>query len=230
MRLATAFVSLADTLVDDYDVVALLQQLVDTSAELLDASAGGLLLADELGELAVVASTSERTRLVELMQINSGIGPCLEAFRTGTIVEIPDLTQEETGWPAFRATALEQGFRSVLAVPLRLRSDTIGTLNLVRADIGPMPRENVMIAQGLADVATIGILQARALHESDIAREQLQHALNSRVIIEQAKGVIAQSRSVDMDEAFRILRTYARSNNVALRDVADLVVRRSLKL
>ncbi|CAN5381291.1 GAF and ANTAR domain-containing protein [soil metagenome] len=229
-RLAAAFVSLADTLVDDYDVVALLQQLVDTSAELLDASAGGLLLADELGELAVVASTSERTRLVELMQLNSGFGPCVEAFRTGSVVEIADIEKEKSRWPAFQEAALGEGFLSVLAVPLRLRSETIGTLNLFRAETGLMAPEDVTIAQGLADVATIGILPERALRESDTAREQLQNALNSRVIIEQAKGVIAQSRSVDMDEAFRVLRTYSRGNNVALRDVADLVVRRSLKL
>lgn len=229
-RLTAAFVTLADTLVAGYDVVGMLQQLVDTSAEILGASAGGLLLADEMGELAVVASTSEQTRLVELMQLDSGFGPCVEAFRTGAVVEVDDITVGAARWPAFQGAAIEQGFRSVLAVPLRLRHETIGTLNLFRSTPGVMDADDISVAQGLADVATIGILQERALRESDIAREQLQHALNSRVVIEQAKGVIAQSRSVDMDESFRILRTYSRNNNVALRDVADLVVRRSLKL
>jgi GAF domain-containing protein len=229
-ELAEAFVSLADTLVADYDVVELLQRLVDTSARLLGANAAGLLLADEMGQLAVVASTSERTRLVELMQLDSGLGPCVEAFTSGTVIEIDDIGATADRWPAFHEGAQEQGFASVLAVPLRLRDDVIGTLNLFRAATGPMDRADVSIARGLADVATIGILHERAVREGHIARAQLQHALNSRVVIEQAKGVIAQLHSVDMDAAFTTLREYSRNNNVALRDVADLVVRRSLSL
>jgi GAF domain-containing protein len=228
--LTEAFVSLADTLVVGYDVVELLQRLVDTSAHLLDAKAGGLLLADETGQLAVVASTSERTRLVELMQLDSGLGPCVEAFTAGAVVEIEDIGATGDRWPLFRDGALAEGFASVLAVPLRLREEIIGTLNLFRSVTGPMAPADVLLAQGLADVATIGILHERALRESDIARAQLQHALNSRVIIEQAKGVIAQLHSVDMDAAFAALREYSRQNNVALRDVADLVVRRSITL
>jgi len=229
-QLTEAFVSLADTLVTDYDVVDLLQNLVDTSADLLNSEAGGLLLADELGELAVVASTSEETRLVELLQLDTGMGPCVEAFETGQVLEVVDI--EETGdrWPVFVREALAQNFRAVLAVPMRLREDTIGTLNLFRSTPGPFGPTDVVVARGLADIATIGILHERAVRESDIARAQLQHALNSRVVIEQAKGVIAQVRMVGMDEAFRILREYSRNHNVPLRDVASLVVRRSLSL
>ena len=229
-ELARAFVALADTLVADYDVVDLLQNLVDTSAGLLDSAAGGLLLADDLGTLSLVASTSEESNLVELLQIESGRGPCMDAFRTGEVVEVPDIAAVGDDWPDFRVSALDQGFRSVLAVPLRLREATIGTLNLFGSGTGSMDPAEVAIARGLADIATIGILHERAVREADLARQQLQHALNSRVVIEQAKGVIAQLHDVGMDEAFRTLREYSRNNNVALRDVADLVVRRSLTL
>jgi len=229
-ELARAFVSLADTLVADYDVVDLLQNLVATSVSLLHSDAGGLLLSDEFGVLTLVASTSEESSLVELLQLESGQGPCMEAFRSGDAVEVDDIAAEGAAWPDFRDAALAQGFHSVLAVPMRLRNDTIGTLNLFRTARGSMDEADVAIARGLADIATIGIMHERAVRESDLAREQLQHALSSRVVIEQAKGVIAQLHAVSMDDAFRTLREYSRNNRVALRDVADLVVRRSLTL
>jgi GAF domain-containing protein len=229
-RLTAAFVTLADTLVADYDVVDLLQTLVDTCAELLDASAAGLMLADNDGDLAVVASTSERSRLVEVMQLSSGFGPCVECFTTGAPVTVSDVDDIGDRWPGFREAALEQGFHSVHGVPLRLRGVVIGTLNLFRSQTGVLSTEDLSVAQGLADVATIGILQERALRQADTARSQLQHALDSRVLIEQAKGVVAHMRNIDMDEAFRTLRDHARSNNLNLRDVAELVVTRAISL
>jgi GAF domain-containing protein len=227
-RLVDTFVTLADTLVAGYDVVDLLQTLVEACAELLDASAAGLLLADDSGDLAVVASTSERSRLVEMMQLHSGHGPCVEAYTTGAVVEVEDLELLSSRWPDFREEALAQGFRSVHAIPLRLRGTVIGTLNLFLSEPGLMSPEDASVARGLADVATIGILHERTIRENSVAREQLQHALDSRVVIEQAKGVIAQTRNVDMDAAFRILRAYARSNNLNLHDVAARVVARSV--
>lgn len=229
-RLTSAFVTLADTLVAGYDVVDLLQTLVDTCAELLDASAAGIMLADGNGELAVVASTSERSMLVETMQLSYGTGPCVECFTTGVSVTVSDVAELGDKWPGFKEAALEQGFRSVHGVPLRLRGNVIGTLNLFRSRPGTLSIEDMAVAQGLADVATIGILQERAIREADIAKNQLQHALDSRVLIEQAKGVIAYMRDLDMDAAFRTLRDYARSNNLNLRDVAERVVNRSLSL
>jgi len=229
-RLTAAFVTLADTLVAGYDVVDLLQTLVDTCADLLDASAAGLMLADPAGELAVVASTSEKSRLVETMQLSSGFGPCVQCFSTGAPVTVSDVAELGDEWPGFREAALEQGFRSVHGVPLRLRGNVIGTLNLFRTTTGALSDEDLSVAQGLADVATIGILQERAIREADIAKNQLQHALDSRVLIEQAKGVIAYMRDVDMDEAFQTLRSYSRNNGLNLRDVAELVVNRSLAL
>jgi GAF domain-containing protein len=229
-RLTSAFVTLADTLVADFDVVDLLQTLVDTCAELLDADAAGIMLAEADGELAVVASTSEQSRLVEVIQLSSGAGPCVECFTTGSVVSVPDVELVGDRWPGFSAQVLEQGFRSVHGVPLRLRGSVIGTLNLFRVETGVMSDEDVAVAQGLADVATIGILQQRAIREADMAKFQLQRALDSRVLIEQAKGVVSHTRGVDMDEAFRMLRTHARSNNLNLRDVAAAVVDRSLFL
>jgi GAF domain-containing protein len=230
-QLTAAFVTLADTLVADYDVVDLLQTLVDTCRDLLDASAAGIMLADSAtGELAVVASTSEKSRLVEVMQLSSGFGPCVECFHTGTAVSVSDVDDLGDRWPGFREAVLEQGFRSVHGVPLRLRGRVIGTLNLFRALPGEMSAEDLSVAQGLADVATIGILQERTIREADIAKKQLQHALDSRVLIEQAKGVVAYQRDVDMDAAFGILRDYARNSHENLRDVAQKVVQRSLSL
>jgi GAF domain-containing protein len=229
-RLTTAFVTLADTLVAGFDVVDLLQTLVDTCAELLDASAAGIMLADSSGRLAVVASTSEKSRLVETMQLSSGSGPCMECFATGAAVTVSDVATIGDRWPGFREAALEQGFHSVHGVPLRLRGAMIGTLNLFRSTPGVLSEEDKAVAQGLADVATIGILQERAIREADVAKHQLQHALDSRVLIEQAKGVVAYTRNVDMDVAFQTLRAYSRNNNLNLRDVAERVVDRSLSL
>jgi GAF domain-containing protein len=229
-RLTQAFVTLADTLVAGYDVVDLLQTLVDTCAGLLGASAAGIMLADTTGELAVVASTSERSLLIETMQLSSGAGPCVECFTTGRPVTVSDVDAIGDRWPGFRDAAVEQGFHSVHGVPLRLRGSVIGTLNLFRTTTGTLSPEDLSVAQGLADVATIGILQERAIREADSARKQLQHALDSRVLIEQAKGVIAHMRSVDMDAAFRTLRDYARANQLNLRDVAALVVAREIAL
>jgi GAF domain-containing protein len=229
-RLTTTFVTLADTLVAEFDVVDLLQTLVDTCAQLLDASAAGIMLADDSGELAVVASTSEQSRIVETIQLSSGSGPCVECFATGAAVTVSDVAELGSRWPEFREAAIEQGFQSVHGVPLRLRGATIGTLNLFRATTGILSAEDMSVAQGLADVATIGILQERAIREADIAKTQLQHALDSRVLIEQAKGVVAYSKNVDMDVAFQTLRAYSRSNNLNLRDVAASVVNRSLSL
>lgn len=227
--LTRAFVSLADTLVADYDVVDLLQNLVETSAELFGSVAGGIMLADESGDLAVVASTSEKARLVELMQLATS-GPCVDAFTSGIAISVPDIDLGGAQWPEFRLAALEQGMRSAHTIPLRHRTTTIGTLNLFGGEAEALSEDDALAARGLADIATIGILHQRALRESDAAREQLQYALDSRVMIEQAKGVLAQINDYDMDQAFQSLRTYARANNLRLHDVAAQVVARQLNI
>ncbi|MET0455150.1 MAG: GAF domain-containing protein, partial [Mycobacterium sp.] len=191
-RLANAFVGLADTLVADYDVIELAQQLIDTSMNVLPITAAGILLGDSKGELHVFASSSEQTRLLEVLQVEADVGPCLEAYRAGEPVTAPDLSAEATRWPAFAERATEYGFRSVTALPLRLRTERVGALNLFRAEVGDMPPADVSVAQALADVAAIGILHQRILTRSEMVNQQLQMALNTRLIIEQAKGVLAE--------------------------------------
>jgi transcriptional regulator with GAF, ATPase, and Fis domain len=228
--LAETFVLVADTLVAGYDVVDLLQTLVERCAEILGAADAGIILADTVGNLEVVASTSESTRLIELMQLRGSGGPCIEAFLTGRPVTIADIAEVEGVWPEFACDARAAGYTAVHSTPMRLRTETIGALNLFRTTSGPLNADDVAATQALADVATIGILQERAFHEADIARQQLQRALDSRVVIEQAKGVIAQIHGLDMDLAFQLLRGHARSTGGRLHEVAQDVVERRLQL
>ncbi len=223
--LAATFVRLADTLVDDYDVVELLDNLVGSCVEILGVTAAGLLLNDQKGDLAVVASSSEESRLLEVCQLQSDAGPCLDCVRSGASVSSSDLEQDRNRWPAFVDAAIEAGFRSVFAVPMRLRNKTIGGLNLFGCAPGLVSKADQALAQALADVATIGILQQRSAHRSSLLAEQLQHALNSRIMVEQAKGVLAERHRVTMELAFDALRRHARNHNLKLVDVARSVVR-----
>lgn len=229
-QLVDAFATLADTLVDDYDAVELLQTLVDNCRDLLDVTAAGILLADLDGNLEVVASTSEASRLVEVMQLSAQAGPCIDCYTTGAAVSVPDIRESPDKWSRFRDSAHEQGFASVFALPMRLRETTIGALNLLRAETGELNERDVRAAQALADVATIGILHARSLRESDAVRDQLQRALSSRIVIEQAKGVLSQTNDMSTDEAFSLMRRYARSHGMLLSIVAEQIVSRSLKI
>ncbi|MGZ4661923.1 MAG: ANTAR domain-containing protein [Arthrobacter sp.] len=227
-RVSAAFVKIADTLVADYDVFDLLHTLVDESVATLDAAAAGLVLADPAGDLQVMASTSEESQLVEVLQLEAGEGPCVDCFRTGAVVAIHDIASDGSRWPTFQASALSQGFRSLHAVPMRLRSRTIGALNLFRREPGPLGAEDAAIAQAFADVATISLLQERALRESALINEQLQRALSTRILIEQAKGVISHTANVDMNRAFTLLRDYARAHNQTIYDTAENVINRTV--
>ena len=223
-QLAEAFVELADTLVDDFDVVDFLHQVTVRCADVLGVSAAGVLLTDQRGALRVVAASTEQTRLLELLQLQTDEGPCPECFHTGRAIGVADLTAVASRWPGFTAAAREVGFASVHALPMRLRTDIIGTLNLFHTRPGALDEDTVRLAQALADVATIGILQARAIRHRETLAEQLQTALNSRVVIEQAKGVIAERRQLGMDESFTLLRSTARSSSRRLSDLARAVV------
>jgi GAF domain-containing protein len=223
-HLAAAFVELADTLVDDYDVVDLLDRLAGHSVQLLGATAAGLLLDDQRGGLRVLAASSERTRLLELFQLQTDQGPCLDCIRTGRPVSVPDLNYAADRWPRFVPMAAQQGFRAVHALPLRLRSHTIGALNLFHDQPATLTTDDLRIGQALADAATIGILHERAIRHGETLIEQLQTALNSRVIIEQAKGFLADRGGLDVDQAFNLLRGYARNHNLRLSDTARRVV------
>jgi len=228
--LAETFVSLADSMVAGYDVVDLLQTLVERCAFLFDAADAGIILANAAGDLEVIASTSERSHLIELMQLRAGEGPCVEAYVSGTVVSIPDVTAIQDRWPRFAARAIELGYASIHSTPLRLRAETIGALNLFREHQSKLSKKDAAASQAMADVATIGILQERAFREADLTQRQLRHALESRVIIEQAKGVVAHTRGVDMDEAFRLIRTHARDHGELLNSVAHAIVERELRI
>jgi GAF domain-containing protein len=228
-RLLDTLVTLADTLVAGYDVVDLLQTLVDRCSDLVSATAAGVLLRDPRGSLEVIAASDEGAQTMEVLQVASGSGPCVHCADSGETVSIADMGDDER-WPDFNNAASRVGFVSLLAVPLRLREITIGSMNLFRATPGAFADDDARAARALADVATIGILQERAVRESDVVRVQLQRALDSRVVIEQAKGVVSYRRSVDMGAAFDLIRGHARANRLGLSDVAEQIVQRRLDL
>ena len=222
--LSATFVELTDTMVADFDVIDFLHVLTDRSVQLLDVSAAGLLLADPRGVLRVVAASSEAARLLELFQLQNDQGPCLDCFRGGQPVTVADLNAEAQRWPRFTAAAQQAGFAAVQALPMRLRGQVIGALNLFRAIPGAFDPANVRVGQALADVATISLLHERSMRHSDLLHEQLQAALNSRVIIEQAKGKLAERLGIDTTEAFSILRSFARNRNRRLADLAQALI------
>jgi transcriptional regulator with GAF, ATPase, and Fis domain len=229
-RLFDAFATLADTLVAGYDVLDLLQTLVENCHDLLDVDSAGILLANPRGGLEVVASTSEANTLVEIMQLDADAGPCLECFHLRAVVSVPDIDVDSARWPDFSATALAQGIHSIYAIPLRLRETTIGTLNLMRNERGELNQHDIRAAQALADVATIGILQERTIRDASKLREQLQSALSSRVVIEQAKGVVAETANVSVEAAFALIRQHSRAHQTPLSDVARQLVNGDLRL
>ena len=225
--LARTLVELADTLVADFDVVELLTRLTDRCVGVLDMSAAGLMLVAPDGELRVMASSSEAMRVLELFELQSEEGPCLDCFRNGEPVVNQDLATVGR-WPRFAAESIAAGFRTVHALPMRLRGTVIGALNLFHIEPGPVRPADLVAAQAFADVATIAVLQHRAALEAQVLNQQLNHALTSRIVIEQAKGMVAEREKLDMPQAFARLRNHARNHNVRLADVAQQVITGSL--
>lgn len=228
-RLLRTFAQLADTLVDDYDVVELMQELADTCRAELRVAAAGILLANPLGELELVASTSESGTIVEALLLGSQ-GPARASFDSGAVVTVPDIAALDAEWDEFRRSAGASDFTSIIAIPLRLRERTIGTLTLLQTTRDLPTEDELLIARALADVATIGILHERVLRESEVLTAQLQHALNSRIVIEQAKGVVSYTKGVPIDEAFSLIRAHARATSQRLGEVARQIVERRLLL
>ena len=225
--LARAFVRLADTLASDFDIVDFLQGLSADSVEILRAEAAGVMLADPRGGLRLIASSDERMRLLELFELQGAQGPCLDAFASGRAVQA-SAADSRARWPVFAPRASGAGFQVMCAVPLRVRADVIGALNLFRGSDEPFTRTEMEIAQAMAEMAAIGLIQERALRERNLLTEQLQAALNSRVVIEQAKGMLAEYLTMTVDDAFKLLRRYARDHNRKLSEIASEVVRRKI--
>lgn len=225
--LARAFVRLADTLVDEFDVVQFLHGLSTDSAEILNAEAAGVMLADTRGGLRLIASSAERMRLLELFEVQGAQGPCIDAFGSGQTVQT-DVAEGRIRWPEFAPQASEAGFRVMCAVPLRVRTDVIGALNLFRSSDDFFSESELEIAQAMAQVAAIALIQERALEQRNLLAGQLQAALRSRVVIEQAKGMIAEYLTTSVDDAFSVLNKHARDHNRKLSDVARDVVNRKI--
>jgi GAF domain-containing protein len=222
--LARTFVELADTLVDDFDVVDLLTRLAERCVEVLDVETAGIMLAAPDGQLRVLASTSEAMRVLELFELQAQEGPCVDCHRAGLPVVNQDLAATGGRWPRFAAQAVAAGLHSAHAFPMRLRGTVIGALNLFRARPGEMGPADIEVAQAFADAATIAILQHRAAEEAQAINEQLTAALNSRVVIEQAKGMVAERLGLDMERSFNVLRAHARNHNLRLADIAAAVI------
>jgi hypothetical protein len=226
-KLAEAFVEAADTLVDDFDVIEFLHTLAERCVQLLDIDAAGLMLADQRGNLHASAASTENARLLELFELQIDAGPCVDAYRTAAQVVNADLQASTERWPRFAEAARLTGFVSVHALPLRLRSTVIGALNLFSSHSRPLSEADIRVGQALADIATIGILAQRTMHQAETLAAQLQQALTSRVTIEQAKGILAERRGISVDAAFTLLRAHARSHNLRLSDLARDVAERT---
>ena len=223
-RLAAVFVEMADTLVDEFDLIDFLHNLADHAVSVSGAASAGLLLADQNGALHFMAASSESAMHLELFQLQHSEGPCLDCYRSHEPVITTDLTQEKGRWPEFAPRAEEAGVRSVHAFPMRLRDRVIGAMNVFGNETLPLGPEDVKVVQAMADIATIAILQERAIASAELLTEQLQGALNSRIVVEQAKGVISRDHDVSVDEAFAALRSHARSNHLRLAELAHDVV------
>jgi GAF domain-containing protein len=224
-RVARVFVEVADTLVAEFDLIEFFHLLTSRTAELLDASPVGLLIADQRGRLEFMAASDENVKLLELFQVQEQEGPCLDAFRSGQAVVNADLREATARWPSFAPHAAAAGYLSVHAFPLRLRTEKIGALNVFSNKVGGLlDGTDAQIVQAIADIATIALLQERTIARSELLTEQLQAALNSRVIIEQAKGVLAQARGISVDDAFELIRSYSRKHQRRLGDVAHTVI------
>lgn len=224
-----AFVDLSTELVNDYDVLEMLSQLTKNCASLLDVASVGLLLVNERGVLHLAAASSERTQQLELFQLQRDEGPCLDCFSSGAAVIVPDMAAEQERWPQFCRAALGAGFKSVHAVPMKLRGTVLGALNLFGENVGRLDDSDLDLAQALAHVACVAIVNEKSSADNVSVNAQLQHALTSRIVLEQAKGVIAQSGGLEMDDAFTVLRRYARDNGRTLSDVSAAVVDRKIR-
>jgi GAF domain-containing protein len=222
-RVLDAVVSLVDSLLEDFDVVDLLTGLTERCAELLDVQAAGLLLADPLHQLRLLAVTSEQARELELFQLQADEGPCVDCYTTGERVSVADLQEAIERWPRFVPAAVGAGFASVHAVPMRAAGIVLGALGLFGTRTGELIEADLLVGQTLAHIACVAILQEHPPTPATVM-PQLRSALTNRVIVEQAKGLLREMLDLSVEEAFNLLRTYARVNGEHLTDVARRLV------
>jgi transcriptional regulator with GAF, ATPase, and Fis domain len=227
-RLNQAFIALSDTLIRDFDILDVFDLLVRTCVEVLEVDSAGILLSDTWGRLKVVASSSEAMEALELLALQSDEGPCVESYRVGEPVAVSQLDRSHHRWPTFTRAAIAAGYASVQALPLRLREQNIGALNLFHRRTEAMTDADVRVAQALADVATIAILKESADRSSWALIDQLQHALDGRIIIEQATGRLAERGNITQQEAAELLRAYSRSHQQKISGTARQIVDRTL--
>jgi GAF domain-containing protein len=228
VAIVDAFVYLSDTLVADYDVIEFLHFLTERCVEFSAVDEAAVMLAAPSGLLQAVASSSERSRLLELFELQNQDGPCLDAYRSGIVVSSADLSLDGDRWPTFAPQAIDVGFRAVHSVPLKLRDEVIGALNLLRVEPGALDDRDATVLRALSDIATVGILQERLLNQASARATGLHTVLASRITIEQAKGILAERKNIQIDEAFDELRVFARHNGLRLTDVAIAVVNGSV--
>lgn len=228
--LGRTFVELADTLVEGFEVLDFLFLLCQRCAEVLAVDAVGVLLAPPGGDLRLSAASNEESELLELFDLQQQEGPCYDAFVTGVPVSHGDIAEVEDRWPTFVPRALKAGYRAVYGFPLRLRDDVIGALNMFRAEPGDFDSADVLAGRAMADIATIGIMHERVIREAELRAEQVQHALDSRVAVERAKGVLAERHRLSLGEAFTVLWDYARRNDRPLSQVCSEIVDGTLSL
>jgi GAF domain-containing protein len=229
-QLLDTFASLADNLVAGYEVVDLLQSLVDHCVTLVDAGHAGILLPDVRGGIEVIAATAENNEFIRLLQLSATDGPAAESLASGRVVWISDLEDTDDRFGEFRELALAQGLRSTHVVPMRLRASTIGALSLFRATVGRFSEPDLIAARALADIGTIGILQERSLQDVHTFDLRVQHAVDSRIIVEQAKGVVAYLNDLSIDDAFQAIRAHARETERSILRVSEDIVERRLRI
>jgi hypothetical protein len=218
-RVLEAVVSLVDSLLYDFDVVELLTELTERCAQLLDIEAAGLLLVDPLEQLRLLAATSDSTRELELFQLQADEGPCVECYSSGQPVSVAELQAEADRWPRFVPAALHAGFASVHAVPMRAAGTVMGALGLFGGRPGALSDADLLVAQTLAHIASVAILQEHPPTPATVM-PQLRNAQTSRILVEQAKGFLRETLDVSVEQAFQLLRAYARTNGAHLTDVA----------
>ncbi len=213
----------AKVLPAQYDLELALAELTESVAAVLGLCGSGVTMAED-GRLRFVTAVSPASGELERIQEQEQSGPCQDAYDTGEAVCVTDVRVETTRWPEFAAAASRLGVAGVAGIPMRLTNHTIGALNLYAPEPREWSEDDIAAAAVLADVATSYVINASKMRQQQQLSEQLQQALVSRVVIEQAKGITAQKHAVTVDEAFHLMRGHARSNNASIRAVAEAIV------